>query len=179
MLQKSCSLCTYQLKSRPPLPYPETRSGNVGDLIAFESKFAQGGGGFLRISMTNFTLSGTEVGIWLVPSFLVVYCTWTPFWRSCFHCIKTTSKQDFEGMFTHVMCLSTVYLILLDHPFAVSFVFTVDWIQNPLNYFDHSPIYPTVVPCPSNYFQILVPCVDCHIGNKLCPCHRLKCLFNV
>ena len=99
----------------PPPPTPGPMWGNVGDFYGILKVWlARGGGAFLRICWS-------EVGIWLVPSFLTVISSRNHryfdvlFGRSCFEFIWLW-KVSFIIVFPFI---SSLRLILCD--FAMSF----------------------------------------------------------
>ena len=56
-----------------PPPLPRAYVGQCGGFLWYlKAWLARGGGGFLRICLAYSWTSGSEVGIWLVPSFLTV-----------------------------------------------------------------------------------------------------------
>ena len=108
-------LCTYQLKPRPP-PNPRPMWGNVGDFYGIWRHGLE----FLRICLAYSRKSGSEVGIWLIPSFLTVICSRDHWYfdvllgRTCFEIIWLW-KVSFLIVFPFI---SLLRLILCDFAFS-------------------------------------------------------------
>ena len=61
------------IETPTPPPPPRAYVGQCGGFLWYlKAWLARGGGGFLRICLAYSWTSGSEVGIWLVPSFLTV-----------------------------------------------------------------------------------------------------------